>query len=101
MLETTRAGVLRRAAELGATVEDNTARHSSTPAAEHVSEVVLDAPSGHLWAGNGCHAWVVRSELGKRFQWADAGEVLAYGIEPCPDAGSGCEYCDEKETTSA
>jgi hypothetical protein len=96
-----RADVLRQAAELGATVHDDTARHRSVPASEHDGEVVLDAPPGQLWVGNGCHTWVLRSEIGQRFPWADAGEAMAYGIEPCPDAGSGCEWCDEGDADRA
>jgi hypothetical protein len=97
----TRASVLRRAAELGAKVEDNTSRHRSTPAAEHIAEIVLDAPHGQLWAGNDCHTWVLRSDAGERFPWADVAEAMAYGLEPCPDAGSGCEWCDEAPRDTA
>ncbi len=47
------------------------------------------APRGHVWAGTENHVRVV---LGSR----ELHRLLADGYEPCPDAGAGCNACDDE-----
>lgn len=61
--------------------------------------IIVDAPDGKIWRGNGTHALVASCFKGP---WGPTEEVvkdllerMAGGLEDCPDAD--CDICEEQE----
>lgn len=73
------------AARIGAAVEDEKfgKRHTCR----------VEAPSGHFWSGSGTHELIDVADIPGKPDYRDILELMAYGIEVCPD-GDACGQCN-------
>lgn len=79
--------VLARVAELNGEIE---IRKGNGP-----FEIIIDAPDGYLFAGDGLHC-LVHSQWDTDPTgplWQDALNRMSYGLEPCDDPD--CDVCNE------
>lgn len=88
---TAKQRVMSLAQELGATIDDGSAGNEWF--------FNIDAPRGKRWVEGSVHSIVTSQYRGTNTHpmWQDALERMRYGLEDCPDAGDGCDYCDEEE----
>ena len=89
----TRAQVMHRVKQLGATIDIRADRGTRFRSQLH-HEIVIEAPVGHVWSGTDVHERVLVAETNAPLAslYPLAMDDMAAGVEPCTDEG--CEWCE-------